>query len=195
MKRFLKDPSFYILLISNIWPLKSLLVGELLPGDIYWSYLGQSFIIICVWTIRLVLNGYGRIGTGGLLGIQVKGTVRKGRYQDENDYSAAGLFFTTWSLATFVYSLFALVFFGEPRWAQVSWPLGGFAIANLASVLTHGWRIDPAKVNKMISLRAIPMHFAVIFGGFLPSILPALVLMTVKTVADVTVHALDHADR
>jgi hypothetical protein len=188
---WLYDPSLWLLLAANVWPIWLVWQGELTPIEVYWGYFAQTVLMLLLSTVRLLLSGYGRKGTGSLLGMSVEHQTILGYTKTENDYSAAWLFFSTGFMALAIYLPFIAVLVGLPNWPALVPVATGFSVAHVWSVVQHKAAIDPKHIGPQFLWRILPMHLSIVLGAATGALF-GLAFMALKTVIDAVGHVTDH---
>ncbi|MDM8000334.1 MAG: DUF6498-containing protein [Dehalococcoidia bacterium] len=197
-KYFRADSSAAILVLSNLVTIAFALALKWDIRDVMWIYWGQS-IIIGLFAFLRILDLKQFSTEGFRINNQPARPTRQTRWQ------VAGFFALHYGFFHFVYLIFLLAL-ATP---DSSTPFLGIGLCLLAFLLSHAfsfWHNRQRDRDKKPNIgcvmffpygRIIPMHFAIILGGWLgPKSTGALLLFLVlKTLADVLMHMAEHADR
>ncbi len=192
--RIFLDPSLYLLLGANAFVVWNAWQQHLTMADVYWAYWAQSVIMIFAWTFRLQEMGYTTPGSAADLGMSISVTTFSGDIKDEYDYTGVQgfLLFALGFFLLYIPFLFMIV--GLPNWEPLLWMIPGFGVAHLTSYAYHksSYR-DGKEVMSAFAKRLIPVHLGIILGSGFAGFGGIALLSLLKTIVDVSSHAIEHA--
>jgi hypothetical protein len=199
-KYFRADRSTAVLVLSNLVTIVVALALRWRTWDVMCVYWGQS-VIIGFFTCLRILD-LKQFSTEG-----VRMNDRPLEPTRSTKWRVAGFFVLHYGSFHLVYLIFLLVFaLIKP---DSSIPFVGIGLCLLAFLGSHAFSFwhnrerDRSRTPNIGSVmafpycRVIPMHLTIIFGGFVgpDSSLALLFFLVLKTVADVVMHMVEHADR
>ena len=197
-RQFRVDRSVAVLIVSNLVTIALALALEWDIRDVMWIYWGQS-VIIGFFNWRRIL-GLKRFSTENF-----KIGSRPAQATRQTQQEVARFFLLHYGFFHFVYLIFLLAL-ATPVSAT---PFLGIVLCILAFLISHWFSYryyrqrDVERTPNIGCImflpygRIIPMHFTIIFGGFVgaESGGSLLLFLGLKTLADVVMHMMEHAER
>jgi hypothetical protein len=196
------------LLVANLLPLWALYTGRMSTGDVFIVYWLEN---VAVWLLTIVKVATAS-GTGGA--VKLSRVTINGRPMDPHDSNGllAGFFAFHYGIFTLVHGGFALgmAFGGGGTLHPRSWLLAGLLLlASHGISLGLHWfrggecrRVSPGWAMVQPYPRMLVLHVAILagFGLLLETdvgdgvrqLLPAVILVALKTVADLALHRWEH---
>lgn len=194
------------LVVANLLPLWALYTGRMSTGDVFVVYWLEN---VAVWLLTIV-----KVATAGGGGDATTPLTLNGRPVDQvrSGGALAAFFAFHYGLFTLVHGVFALgmAFRGPGRLHPDIWLLTGLVLlgSHAFSMVVHWfrggerWRVSAGSAMFLPYPRMMVLHFAIIFGfglvaradagDGLRATLPALLLVALKTVADLVLHRWQH---
>jgi hypothetical protein len=197
-RQFRADRSVVVLVLSNLVTIAMALALEWDIRDVMWIYWGQS-VIIGLFNWRRIL-GLKKFSTENF-----KIGNRPAEATPQTQREVARFFLLHYGFFHFVYLIFLLAL-ATPVSGT---PFLGIALCTLAFLIGHGFsyryyrqrdRERTPNIGCIMFLpygRIVPMHFTIIFGGFVgaESGGSLLLFLGLKALADVVMHMMEHGER
>lgn len=192
MRSIRVDSSTWILLASNVFTIALAVFEQLSFGTVIWIYWMQSVVIGLFNAIRIF----------SLDKFSTEGMTSNGQPVAPNSVASkiqTGIFFLVhYGLFHLVYAFFLFASFPDVHLWYVGVGAAIFFSNHLFSFIEH-WKADRTRTPNLGSimfrpyLRIIPMHLTIVlFGMVMQSARTLIIFLLLKTVADVTMHMLEH---
>ncbi len=191
----LSDPSLWGVIFGNAVSIYLAVTQDWPLAQIMWIYWGQSVIIGVMNVIRML----------SLKDFTTKGMTQNGSPVPETQAAKRGI-------AMFFALHYGFFHFGYAAFLWAEQPLNALSmneaflmmlalsmfVGSHSFSLMHNWKADFRQSKPNLGtlmfypyLRIIPMHLAIIFGGFL-DFLGLIIFMVLKTFADAGTHMVEH---
>ena len=196
-RHFRADRSVAVLILSNLVTIIFAVVQKWDVRDVMWIYWGQSVIIGCFnWRRILDLKQFST--EGFLINDQPVLPTR------QTQRRVAWFFLFHYGFFHFVYLMFLI----SEKDPLPGTPVVGIAVCVLTFLVNHAFSYahnrqrDAKRVPNIGTImffpyaRIIPMHFTILFGSHFanPSTGDLVLFLGLKTVADVIMHMVEHAE-
>lgn len=198
-RRFYSDTSFWFLLVINIFVVFIIIIENWSFAEIIWLYWGQSVAIGIINSVRLIRLRHYSVDN---LKINDVPAVKSPSFK----YMVAGFFSFHYAFFHFVYAIFLFAFGIAANFSSILFGAGVFFIDHLFSYFYNEKRDSNKKRNigtimALPYFRILPMHFIIIFGGWLgfisgqffeENIFALVLFLFLKIIADLGMHIAEH---
>ncbi|MEI7498340.1 MAG: DUF6498-containing protein [Candidatus Falkowbacteria bacterium] len=189
---FIYDPSFWLLLISNLVAIYFIIKNNVPVQSVMLIYWLQSIIIGAVNVVRILL-----LKNFSTENVQING--RAAANTESTRYFIAGFFIVHFGLFHLVYLAFissgTITGSSNLEWAPALSVASGFLISHIFSFIYNlKTEIEGKNIGTVMFapyLRIVPMHLAIILGAGM-SLVALNILLILKTIIDLGSHIVKH---
>ena len=186
-RSFFSDPSFWLLIVTNLATIVLAIVQNWDISTVMWTYWSQSMIIALVNVMRMLA-----LKNPSMKGIKINGKSAEARKYSK--VSGAVFFLVHYGGFHLIYAMF-LFMYGLPDMNIVLYASGIFLLNHLFSYFYNRARDEKnqsfAEIMVRPYSRIIPMHISIIFGSLLGAgALPFFLVL--KSIADAFSHVSEH---